>query len=91
MRQFKPTATAQVATIRGVHLSAGVYRAQFLRDLGPFDESFEQAEDTDYLLRIREPGGASAYRHDLRLLSETPRKHDAEHNRGNEKFRACGS
>ncbi len=31
-----------------------MYRAQFLRDLGPFDESFEQAEDTDYLLRAFE-------------------------------------
>jgi glycosyltransferase involved in cell wall biosynthesis len=52
--EFKPTATARVATVRGVSLSAGVYRAQFLRDLGFFDESLEQAEDTDYLLRAFE-------------------------------------
>jgi glycosyltransferase involved in cell wall biosynthesis len=55
---FKPAPTAQVATVRGVSLSAGVYRAEFLRDLGPFDESFDQAEDTDYLLRAFESQAA---------------------------------
>jgi 23S rRNA A2030 N6-methylase RlmJ len=51
---FKPAATARVATVRGVSLSAGMYRAKFLRELGIIDESFEQAEDMDYLLRAFE-------------------------------------
>ena len=52
--EFKPAPDSRVATVRGISLSAGLYRAQLLRDLGPFDESFEQAEDLDYLLRAFE-------------------------------------
>ncbi len=52
--EFRPTPDARVATVRGISLSAGMYRAQLLRDLGPFDESFEQAEDLDFLLRAFE-------------------------------------
>ena len=49
-----PAVNARQATVRGIQLGAGIYRAQFLRDLGSFDESFEQAEDTDYLFRAFE-------------------------------------
>jgi glycosyltransferase involved in cell wall biosynthesis len=52
--ELKPAATARVATVRGVSLSAGMYRTQLLREIGPFDESFEQAEDADYLFRAFE-------------------------------------
>ena len=90
--EFKPAPTARVATVRGISLSAGMYRAQFLRELGPFDESFEQAEDMDYLLRAFESQAKyRAYRHDLCLLSAAPRKHDAQHIRGFEVFHACSS
>ncbi len=58
--EFRPAAMARVATVRGVSLSAGMFRAQLLRDLGLFDECLEQAEDTDYLFRAFE--GQTPYR-----------------------------
>lgn len=51
---FRPMESAKVATVRGLSLSAGMYRASFLREIGLFDESFEQAEDADYLFRAFE-------------------------------------
>ena len=39
---------------RVIQLGAGVYRRELLDRVSPFDESFMQAEDTDYLLRIFE-------------------------------------
>ena len=52
--EFKPPPDSRVATVRGISLSAGLYCAQLVRELGSFDESFEQAEDLDYLLRAFE-------------------------------------
>ena len=51
---LEPAQGARHATVRGIQLSAGLYRANFLRELGKFDETFEQAEDTDYLFRAFE-------------------------------------
>ena len=56
--ELVPAADAQVATVRGIQLGAGIYRRQFLRSLGLFDESFEQAEDTDFLFRAFESNAA---------------------------------
>mgnify|MGYP001257551104 CR=1 FL=1 len=52
--RFVPAPNARQATVRGIQLGAGIYRAEFLRELGMFDESFEQGEDTDYLFRAFE-------------------------------------
>lgn len=42
------------ATVRGISLSAGLFRTEVFTRLGGFDESFAQAEDTDFLLRLFE-------------------------------------
>jgi glycosyltransferase involved in cell wall biosynthesis len=44
------------ATIRGIQLSPGIFRKQFIDRIGFFDEGLEQSEDTDYLLRMFETG-----------------------------------
>jgi glycosyltransferase involved in cell wall biosynthesis len=51
---LEPAIEASTATVRGISLSAGIYRAGFLNDLGEFDEGLEQAEDTDFLFRAFE-------------------------------------
>lgn len=51
-----PAPGARCLTMTGIHLSAGLYRRQLLERIGGFDPSLEQAEDTDYLLRIFESG-----------------------------------
>lgn len=53
-KTFEPTASAKVATVRGLSMSAGIYRTRLLQAIGPFDETFAQSEDTDYLFRIFE-------------------------------------
>lgn len=54
---FVPEAGAVRATLRGIQLAAAIFRASYLERVGMFDESFEQAEDTDYLFRALELGG----------------------------------
>ena len=51
---FAPSATSRILDARTVHLSAGMFRRRIIDRVGPFDEAFVQAEDTDYLLRIFE-------------------------------------
>jgi glycosyltransferase involved in cell wall biosynthesis len=51
---FAPSATSRILDARTVHLSAGMFRRRIMDRVGPFDEAFVQAEDTDYLLRIFE-------------------------------------
>lgn len=51
---LEPTASAKQATVRGLSMSAGIYRTSLLQTIGPFDETFAQSEDTDYLFRIFE-------------------------------------
>ena len=52
-----PAATATQVTVRSISLSAAIFRSAFLRGIGTFDESFEQAEDADLLFRAFETGG----------------------------------
>ncbi|NVK36172.1 MAG: glycosyltransferase family 2 protein [Rhodobacteraceae bacterium] len=52
--QLAPKENTEILDVRGIHLGAGLYRTSFIRSLGGFDEGFEQAEDTDFLLRILE-------------------------------------
>lgn len=49
-----PAEGSETASGRCVQLAAGTYRAETLRSLGAFDESFRQAEDMDFLLRLFE-------------------------------------
>lgn len=49
-----PAPGSQTASGRCVQLAAGTYRAETLRAVGHFDESFRQAEDMDFLLRLFE-------------------------------------
>jgi glycosyltransferase involved in cell wall biosynthesis len=51
-----PTVSAKQATVRGISLSAGIYRKRLIERIGFFDETLKQSEDTDYLLRIFETG-----------------------------------
>ncbi len=54
---YEPVEGAVRATLRGIQLSAAIFRASYLEKVGMFDESFEQAEDTDLLFRAFEIGG----------------------------------
>lgn len=40
--------------VRGVQMGAGLYRYGLIRATGRYDESFEQAEDLDFMLRMLE-------------------------------------
>jgi glycosyltransferase involved in cell wall biosynthesis len=51
-----PAPAAHCLTMTGIQLSAGLYRRRLLERIGGFDPSLQQAEDTDYLLRIFESG-----------------------------------
>jgi glycosyltransferase involved in cell wall biosynthesis len=54
--RLEPAADGNGVTVRGIHLSAGIFSRRLIDRIGGFDEDFEQAEDTDYLLRIFECG-----------------------------------
>ncbi len=56
---LQPTQGAKQATVRGLSMSAGIYRVEIIRETGMFDESLQQSEDTDYLFRIFERPGRS--------------------------------
>ena len=51
---LEPATESHCVTVRGIHLSAGIFARQFVERIGSFDEDFNQAEDTDYLLRAFE-------------------------------------
>jgi glycosyltransferase involved in cell wall biosynthesis len=51
---LEPAADSHPITVRGIHLSAGIFARALVDRIGAFDEEFEQAEDTDYLLRVFE-------------------------------------
>ena len=53
---LEPAPESHSVTVRGIHLSAGIFARQFVERIGSFDEDFNQAEDTDYLLRAFEGG-----------------------------------
>jgi glycosyltransferase involved in cell wall biosynthesis len=49
-----PSATSRWIDARVIQLGAGVYRRQLLERVGPFNEEFISADDTDFLLRVFE-------------------------------------
>ncbi|MFA6155003.1 glycosyltransferase family 2 protein [Mesorhizobium sp.] len=51
---LEPAAGGHSITVRGIHLSAGIFARSLVDRIGGFDEEFRQAEDTDYLLRVFE-------------------------------------
>ncbi|TIN60125.1 MAG: glycosyltransferase family 2 protein, partial [Mesorhizobium sp.] len=54
--RLKPAVASRTMTLRGISLSAAVFSRGLVDRTGEFDEDFEQAEDTDYLLRVFEAG-----------------------------------
>ncbi|MER9347939.1 glycosyltransferase family A protein [Mesorhizobium sp. M0227] len=54
--RLKPAVDSRTMTLRGISLSAAVFSRGLVDRTGEFDEDFEQAEDTDYLLRVFEAG-----------------------------------
>ncbi|MER9295933.1 glycosyltransferase family 2 protein [Mesorhizobium sp. M0621] len=54
--RLEPTPDSRTMTLRGISLSAALFKRQLIDRTGQFDEDFEQAEDTDYLLRVFETG-----------------------------------
>lgn len=53
---LQPAPGADSVTMRGISLSAAIFRKALIDRIGTFDEDFTQSEDTDYLLRIFETG-----------------------------------
>ena len=51
---LEPAAGSSSRIFRGVQVAAGIYRRALIEALGGFDESFVQAEDTDFLFRLFE-------------------------------------
>jgi glycosyltransferase involved in cell wall biosynthesis len=49
-----PSAMSRWIDARVIQLGAGVYRRELLERVGPFDEEFISADDTDFLLRVFE-------------------------------------
>ena len=81
---LEPSADARRIDVRGVSLSAGLYRRQLAEAIGTFDADLAMAEDTDWLLRLFEstPG--------YRLIDDTCvyyRRHDANMTRDREVVR----
>ena len=54
--RMEPAANSNSITVRGIHLSAAIFSRRLVERIGGFDEAFNQAEDTDYLLRTFESG-----------------------------------
>ncbi|MER9295932.1 glycosyltransferase family 2 protein [Mesorhizobium sp. M0621] len=52
--RLEPAADSHSVTVRGIHLSAAIFSRRLVERIGCFDEAFNQAEDTDYLLRTFE-------------------------------------
>ncbi|MER9841996.1 glycosyltransferase family 2 protein [Mesorhizobium australicum] len=53
---LEPCPGSHCMTVRGIHLSSGIFSRKLIERIGGFDEAFGQAEDTDYLLRTFESG-----------------------------------
>ena len=62
-RTLMPAADSRTQSCRDISLSAGLYRRSTIDGIGRFDESMQQAEDTDFLFRLAE-SGAAIYRED---------------------------
>ena len=53
---LEPEPGSNIVTVRGIHLSAGIFSRTLIERIGRFDEAFIQAEDTDFILRVFESG-----------------------------------
>jgi glycosyltransferase involved in cell wall biosynthesis len=51
---LEPDLSAPTLRVRGVQMGAGLYRHALIRRTGRFDESFSQAEDLDFMIRMLE-------------------------------------
>jgi glycosyltransferase involved in cell wall biosynthesis len=49
-----PAPGSETKIIRGPYLQSAMYRPEVIRGVGPFDESFRQGCDTDFVLRVVE-------------------------------------
>jgi glycosyltransferase involved in cell wall biosynthesis len=49
-----PAAGSPTRTLRGPYLQSSMYRAEAIRAVGPFDETYRQGDDTDFVLRVIE-------------------------------------
>jgi glycosyltransferase involved in cell wall biosynthesis len=52
--RFVPAEGSKLATVIGIHLSSAIFRRSLVERIGLFDLDMEQAEDTDYILRVFE-------------------------------------
>lgn len=52
--RLMPAEGADMATVRGIHLSSAVFRRRLIDAVGGFNEALTQSEDWDYLLRLFE-------------------------------------
>lgn len=75
-----PRAGSRTKIIRGPYLQSAMYRPGIFETVGPFDETYRQGCDTDYVLRVIESGarlvlddGIAAYyrRHDANVTLNT--------------------
>ncbi|HEY6632233.1 MAG TPA: glycosyltransferase family A protein [Rhizobiaceae bacterium] len=51
-----PKAGSETKIIRGPYLQSAMYRPEAIKSVGPFDETFRQGCDTDFVLRVVEKG-----------------------------------
>ena len=70
---LSPSKTGRTMTTRGISLSAGLFRRTIIEQIGRFDESLIQAEDTDFLFRLVESG---ANIHTEEEIATYYRRHD---------------
>lgn len=55
-QRLEPATDSNSILVRSIHLSAAIFSRRLIERIGNFDEDFQQAEDTDYLLRSFESG-----------------------------------
>lgn len=73
-RLLRPKDKSRSKIIRGPYLQSSMYRPHVFSKVGPFDESYRQGCDTDYLLRVLE-SGANLVLDDM--VAAYYRRHDA--------------
>lgn len=71
---LSPSSTSRTVVTRAIQLSVGLFRRQVIDQLGHFDETLVQAEDTDYLFRMVESGASVLMEDDIATFH---RRHDA--------------
>jgi glycosyltransferase involved in cell wall biosynthesis len=50
----RPAPNSPTKIIRGPYLQSAMFRPEAIRKIGPFDETFRQGDDTDFILRLIE-------------------------------------